>query len=89
MFQPLLAETEVIYRHRQVQTTYIEAQRQVSVSGIRQIIGNTILELGSRIHGMAQAACPSAAESRGLVRNAMRAPYTYDLKPHATHPHQA
>lgn len=76
MYQHLFPGTEVAYRQQHVRTGYIEAQRLVTISGIRQILGNTILEVGSRIHGMAQAPCPAAAETRRLVRDIRRAPST-------------
>lgn len=79
MFQPMLPESEVIYRQQQVRTSYIQAQRQISIGGIRQILGNTVIEMGSRIHGMTQESCTDAAEFRSLMRNAMRTPLP--LKP--------
>lgn len=84
MIQQQFSETEVMYRQQQLRTGYIESQRQVSISGMRQILGNTILELGSRVHGMAQVACPAAAETRSLVRETSRTAAKASSRLHAT-----
>lgn len=68
MFQPHLPETEITYRQHMLRTEYMRAQRQVSIAGIRQILGNTVIELGSRIHGMAQESCVEATEIREALR---------------------
>lgn len=68
MFQPVIFETEVAYRQEQVRSQYIDSQRLVSIQGLREIIGNTFIQLGSSIHGKARAACKDAADSRALVR---------------------
>lgn len=72
MYQTTDLHTEVSYRQRQIRTGYIQAQRQVSVVGLRQILGNSVIELGGRIHGMAKAPCKEAAETRGRVRGVIR-----------------
>lgn len=71
MYQPQLLNCEVLYRQKRIRTEYIQAQRQVSVVGLRQIIGNTVIEIGGRIYGVAQASCEEAAEARGRVRGVM------------------
>lgn len=72
MLHILQTDTEVEYRHQQIRTQYIESQRMVSVAGMRQILGNSVIALGGRIHGMAQGSCEDAAESRELIREALR-----------------
>ena len=79
MFQPIFLETEVAYRQQHVRADFIQAQRQISIAGVRQILGNTVLEMGSRIYGVTQGSCNDAAEIRGMVRNTLRVPLP--LKP--------
>lgn len=73
MFHPILPDTEARYRQQHIRAEYIRAQRQVSISGMRQILGNSIIAMGTRIHGMAQGQCTDAAETRGLIRSTLRA----------------
>lgn len=75
---------EVKYRQKKTHAEYIQAQRQVSVVGLRQIIGNTVIEIGGRIHGMAQASCEEAAEARGRVRGVIRTTNT-NIRASTTH----
>lgn len=79
MFQLTASEAEVKYRQQHVHAGYIQAQRQISIGGIRQILGNTVIEIGSRIHGMTHGSCTDAAEISGMVRTTLRAPIP--LKP--------
>ena len=65
-------EHEVRYRHQQVHIGYVAAQRQMTSHGFRQLLGNTIIAMGNRIHGMAQGACGEAAENRGSIRAIVR-----------------
>ncbi len=74
MFNPIQHNVELAYRQRKVRAEYIQAQRQVSLIGLRQILGNTFIEIGGRIHGMAQSSCMEAAETRGRVRGVLRTP---------------
>ena len=67
MFQPRLPETEIMYRQEKLRGDFIRAQRQVSVIGLRQIIGSTIIEMGGRIHGVAKASCPDSDEAGASV----------------------
>lgn len=71
MFQPHLPETEIMYRNQKLADEYLRAQRQISVAGLRQILGNTIIEIGSRIHGMARESCAEAAETHANIRDAL------------------
>lgn len=72
MYHPTQQNTEVLYRQKNIRAEYIRAQRQVSIAGVRQIIGNTVIEIGGRIHGVAQSSCTEAAEARGKVRDVIR-----------------
>lgn len=72
MFQPIFPETEVAYRQQHIHAGYVQAQRQISVAGVRQILGNTVIEMGSRIYGMTQGSCTEAAEIRNVVRTIVR-----------------
>lgn len=72
MYQSTDPDIEVSYRQRQIQAGFVQAQRQVSVDGLRQILGNTVIELGGRIHGVTKAPCVEAAEARGRVRSVFR-----------------
>lgn len=74
MFQLTHIEAEVAYRQQHIRAGYIQAQRQISISGVRQILGNTVIEVGSRIYGITQGSCTDAAEIRSMVRNTLRAP---------------
>ncbi len=73
MFTPTQHNVEVSYRQKKVRAEYIQAQRLVSLTGMRQVLGNTFIELGGRIHGMAQSSCLEAAETRAEIRNTLRA----------------
>lgn len=74
MYQTTDPKTEVTFRQKQIRAGYIQAQRQISVGGLRQILGNTVIEIGGKIHGMTQVPCMEAAQARGRVRGVLRAP---------------
>lgn len=75
MFQPHSMDTEVKYRQQTVQAEFLLAQRQMSISGIRQILGNTVIEMGSRIHGVSKGACPESAEIASIIRSSVKPPF--------------
>lgn len=74
MYNPTQQFAEVSYRQKRIRAGYIQAQRQVSIAGLRQIIGNTVIELGGRIHGVAQSSCQEATEAGSQVRDTLRTP---------------
>lgn len=71
MLQPDLVHVEVLRRHKQTHAGYIRAQRQVSIAGMRQIIGNTIIAFGSHIYGVVPS-CQDATVVSGQIRDAIR-----------------
>lgn len=84
MFHPTQIQVEVAYHQKKTRAEYIQAQRQISIGGLRQIIGNTIIEMGGRIYGVTQSSCQEAAEAHGRVRSVLRAP-DKTVQPTASH----
>ena len=72
MFYHHITTAEINYQQERVRTGFIASQRIVSVRGLREIIGNTFIQLGSSIHGRAMTACQDAAETRDLIRESRR-----------------
>lgn len=57
MFLHQITNADVEYHHQQIRTTYASAQRLISINGLREILGNTFIQMGSYIHGKAKDAC--------------------------------
>ena len=57
MFLHQITNADVEYHHQQIRTTYASAQRLISINGLREIVGNTFIQMGSYIHGKAKDAC--------------------------------
>ncbi len=72
MFIPPISEHELNYRQQQVHTDFVASQRQMSLNGLRQLLGNSVIELGSRIHGMTSGSCQEAAETSDHIRTILR-----------------
>ena len=72
MFLPPISEAEIQYRQRQVQTGFIASQRQITIAGMRQVLGNSVIAMGNRIHGMAAGSCQDAAETSNHIRTVLR-----------------
>ena len=72
MFLHQLTNADVEYHHQQIRTTYASAQRLISINGLREIVGNTFIQMGSYIHGKAKEACQDAAQTRDLIRQSQR-----------------
>lgn len=82
MYQLLVTDADIEYRRQQVHTEYITSQRQMSFVGIRQLLGNSVIALGSRIHGMAAESCQEAAETSDHIRTILRTSRTQPASPH-------
>jgi hypothetical protein len=67
MFYQHITAAEIEYRQESVRTDFIESQRIVSIRGVREMIGNTFMQLGASIHGKAREACRDAAETCDLI----------------------
>lgn len=72
MFHQHITTAEVNYHQERVRTGFIASQRIVSVRGLREIIGNTFIQMGSHIHGRAMSACQDAAQTRDLICESQR-----------------
>ena len=72
MVLPPISEHELNYRHQQVHTAFVSSQRQMSLQGLRQLLGNSVIELGSRIHGMTSGSCQEAADTSDHIRTILR-----------------
>ena len=72
MFYQHITTADVNYHQQRVRTDFIASQRIVSIRGLREIIGNTFIQLGSNIHGKAKDACQDAARTCDLVRESQQ-----------------
>lgn len=72
MFNPTSDAAEIAYRQQRVHEQFIDSQRSVTVAGLRQILGNTLIAMGNNVHGMAAGSCKDAAETRDHIRTVLR-----------------
>lgn len=68
MFLNQITNADVEYHHQQVRAMYASAQRLISINGLREIVGNTFIQMGSHIHGKAKDACDDV-EARQASRH--------------------
>lgn len=53
-------------KQRAIHREYVRSQRALTIAGFRTLIGNTIIALGDRVHGAAEARCEDVARQRTL-----------------------
>lgn len=70
MFLHHVTDADVEYHNNQVRSNYISAQRLISIQGLREIVGNTFIQMGSEIRGKAKQARDEAA-TRAAERHAI------------------
>lgn len=57
----LITQYEISERQQQLRSEYLRTQDGFSISGIRRLMGNTIIAMGQRIHGKLENRCERAA----------------------------
>lgn len=70
MFLTHLSDADVAYHHDQVRSNYLSAQRLISIRGLREIVGNTFIQMGSGIRGKARKAS-TEAEVKAIARRSL------------------
>jgi hypothetical protein len=59
-----ITQHEIAEKQQSIRQGYLQSQRAMTIAGLRQILGNTIIAFGTRLHGAAEAHREEMAEGR-------------------------
>lgn len=62
----LITQEEVAEKQQSLRSTYLRTQAGFSISGIRQLMGNTFIAMGHRIHGRREERREALAQASPL-----------------------
>lgn len=64
MFLHQITNADIDYHNEKIRLGYVSSQRLISINGLREIIGNTFIQMGSNIRGKAKDVCQEVEAQR-------------------------